>query len=100
MKKYSLKTYLLKEGTYGDYPEDTLKPLNTFGVCLCGDECNCGAVCQCGDPDCAQCGKALSEAVLEEEDEELLTDLEEAAGCGAVAGAMMPLEEDDDIEEG
>lgn len=99
------RKYSLTEAIYGDYPEAKLKPINTFGVCVCQGECDCGEICQCGDPDCAQCGKALKEAVLEEE-EEILTDdredteLEEnALAGGGVAGVQGRFGEEDSLEE-
>lgn len=91
MRNYTRK---IRESVYGDYPEDVLKPLNTFGTCLCGEECNCEAFCQCGDPDCAQCGDSLNEAVLEEEEcscKNKDQELEETSVAGAVSGPMQPL---------
>lgn len=100
MKKYSLKTYLLREGVYGDYPEDRLIPANVISTdhppeCICDDPkyCSCGCAPMLLDDQ-------LMERVLEEEDEELLVDLEESSGAGAAAGAMGPLGGEETIEEG
>ena len=99
------KKYSLVEAVYGDYPEENLKPLNTFGLCTCSDEnCTCGDICQCGDTSCTQCGSKLAEG---EDQEEILTDdvesseLEEnAVGAGGVAGYTGPMDEDDEKHEG
>jgi len=84
------RKYSLMEAIYGNYPESKLKPLNSWGVCTCDDECDCGAICDCGDPNCAQCGNSLTEAVLEEDEEQVLTDCQEGdcAGCSECDGSM------------
>ena len=99
------KKYSLVEAVYGDYPEENLKPLNTFGVCTCTEEnCQCGEVCQCGDLSCSYCSPGLKEGEDQDSllmDDEKDADLEEnTVAGGGITGHTGPMDEDDEKFEG
>jgi hypothetical protein len=94
------KRYSLMEAIYGDYPENAVEPLMSTKSCGCAHDCD-GSNCSCEEAMYCSCGHELSEAILQDGDEEILMDdkedaeLEEAS-AGGVPGGMAPLGYDDE----